>query len=120
MGIAGIGVGIDYLIRSGLIEVDYDFFEDLDERISGGDVWPNLIIADEADRLRMVLALSPGECGGRDCLSPWIARRIEQDQAAFSRREWGCSSFSALMPGIRSLTPWWETDWERLRCGREW
>ena len=32
-GIAGIGVGIDYLIRSGLIEVDEDFFEDLDERM---------------------------------------------------------------------------------------
>ena len=84
-GIAGIGVGIDYLIRSGLIEVDEDFFEDLDERMY------------RADRLRMVLALSPGECGGRGLLV--ADRRPDRARSGrfLSRRDTGCSSFSARL-----------------------
>lgn len=32
-GIAGIGVGIDYLIRNGLFDAEVDIFEDLDQRM---------------------------------------------------------------------------------------
>ena len=32
-GIAGIGVGIDYLNRSGFLDIEDDIFEDFDERM---------------------------------------------------------------------------------------
>ena len=74
-----------------------------------------IIAGMRADRLRMVLALSPGECGAADCLSR-IAARIEQDQAGFSPGEIrDAARFLRAYAGhpdpVDTLV---ETDWERL------
>ena len=106
-GIAGIGVGIDYLIRSGLIEVDEDFFEDLDERMYRAvmyDPYPDYSRDEGLTGYGWYWLCRRANAGAADCLSR-IAARIEQDQAGFC----------ALMPGIRiRLTPWWR------RIGSDW
>ena len=99
-GIAGIGVGIDYLIRSGLIEVDEDFFEDLDERMYRAvmyDPYPDYSRDEGLTGYGWYWLCRRANAGAADCLSR-IAARIEQDQVGFSpRRDTGCSSFSARL-----------------------
>ncbi len=48
-GIAGIGVGLDYLIRNNFLEVDDDFFDDFDQRMYRAvmyDPWPDFSLYD--------------------------------------------------------------------------
>ncbi len=48
-GIAGIGVGMDYLIRNNFLDVDDDFFDDFDRRMYRAvmyDPWPDLSLYD--------------------------------------------------------------------------
>ena len=88
-GIAGIGVGIDYLIRSGLIEVDEDFFEDLDERMYRAvmyDPYPDYSRDEGLTGYGWYWLCRRANAGAADCLSR-IAARIEQDQAGFSPGE---------------------------------
>ena len=99
-GIAGIGVGIDYLIRSGLIEVDEDFFEDLDERMYLAvmyDPYPDYACRGSPPGSSKIRSVSLPERYGMQLV------------------------FCALMPGIRiRLTPWWRrigSDW-RARAWR--
>lgn len=117
-GIAGIGVGIDYLIRSGLIEVDEDFFEDLDERMYRAvmyDPYPDYSRDEGLTGYGWYWLCRRANAGAADCLSR-IAARIEQDQAGFSPGEIrDAARFLRAYAGhpdpVDTLV---ETDWERL------
>lgn len=117
-GIAGIGVGIDYLIRSGLIEVDEDFFEDLDERMYRAvmyDPYPDYSRDEGLTGYGWYWLCRRANAGVADCLSR-IAARIEQDQVGFSPGEIrDAARFLRAYAGhpdpVDTLV---ETDWERL------
>ena len=114
-GIAGIGVGIDYLIRSGLIEVDEDFFEDLDERMYRAvmyDPYPDYSRNEGLTGYGWYWLCRRGPriaCRG----SPPGSSKIRP--VCLPERYGMPIVFCTLMPGIRiRLTPWWR------RIGSDW
>lgn len=83
-GIAGIGIGMDYLIRNNFLETDNDFFEDLDQRMYRAvmyDPWQDFSLYDGLTGYGRYwisrMHQQASSIQARECLS-YIAVRIKQ------------------------------------------
>ncbi|MCD7976092.1 MAG: hypothetical protein LUG51_02660 [Tannerellaceae bacterium] len=85
-GVAGIGIGIDYLTRNDFLDIEDDIFEDLDERMYRAvmyDPWPNFTLYEGligygkywTTRLRQ----QPQSIQAKECLR-YMIERIEDTQ----------------------------------------
>lgn len=93
-GIAGIGVGIDYLIHGEFLDPDVDIFEDFDERMYRAaqyDPYPNFSLYEGLTGYGRYwisrLLLEPSSIQAQDCLMR-ITERIEKNIQAVTLEEW--------------------------------
>jgi len=92
-GIAGIGVGIDYLIQNDFLDAEEDIFEDMDRRMVRAvlnDPWPDFSLYDGLTGYGRYwishLRRQPFSGEAQECLS-YITKQIEEKWADIPQKE---------------------------------